>query len=156
MVDFRRGVVDFTLLYEGQMQRLNIDMKVPILITDGESKFYDGIENKTLFNDGDEYTAYWTNGEKVTTCTTYATDKYTAEDELKDILIEYWLKCNGTARIKAAYRAIRHASMSELCAIINRVKRELTARERMERRKKRLPLRDGAQRIKDIHKQFLE
>jgi len=131
-------------------------MKIPILITDGESKLYDGIESKTLFNDGDEYTAYWTNGEKVTTCTTYATDKYTAEDELKNILIEYWLKDNGKARFNAAYRAIHHASKSELKDIINRAKREMTARERMERGKERLPLRDGVQRIKDIHRQFLE
>ncbi len=131
-------------------------MKVPILITDGENRFYDGIEHKTLFNDGDEYTAYWTNGEKVTTCTTYATDKYTAEDELKDILIEYWLKENGTARFKAAFRAIHHASISELKDFINRAKREMTMRERIARRKERLPLRDGVQRIKDIHRQFLE
>ena len=131
-------------------------MKTPILITDGENKFYDGIADKTLFNDGNEYTAYWTNGEKVTTCTTYATDKYTAEDELKDILIEYWLKENGTARFKAAFRAIHHASIGELKDIINRAKREMIARERMEQRENQLPLRNGIQRIKDIHKQFLE
>ena len=65
-------------------------MKQRFLFTDGESKYYDGVKHKTLFKDGDEYSAYWTNGKKVTTCTTNAEDDETAEVELKLALIDYW------------------------------------------------------------------
>ena len=102
-----------------------------VFISEGDCDFDSGLDGNRLFKNGNEYSAYWSNGEKTTSCTVYAGDKYTAEDELKDAFIGYWLKDNNIARKKIAMWTIRSASMSEIGEIADCLNEEVTARERI-------------------------
>ena len=125
-------------------------MKQRFLFIDGDSKYYDGVKHKTLFKDGDEYSAYWTNGKKVTTCTTNAQDDETAELELKMALVDYWLKYDDKARVRATASAIPHATTTELADLIDRAQKEIMRREGWNSEAKCLPLRKNVCRAKDL------
>ena len=59
---------------------------------------------------------------------TYTTDKHIAEQELKNLLLKYWIEKDAGTKMNAIIRAIRTASKIELAEINSHVEDEMELR----------------------------
>ena len=98
------------------------------LITDDDLRNLRAVEDKGLFKGEDGYTAYWTDGDRMITHKTYTTDKHIAEQELKNLLLKYWIEKDAGTKMNAIIRAIRTASKIELAEINSHVEDEMELR----------------------------
>ena len=65
-------------------------------------------------------------------------------------LVDYWLKYDDKARVRATESAIPHATTTELADLIERAQKEIMRREGWNSEAKCLPLRKNVCRVKDL------